>query len=165
MSWTDLPDGVNKRITSLVRDGITSHNRRVRRARIVTATVVGVSLVAGGTASTALVLAGQSERARTAYCFSDADLTSEQEQMSLPPEMVGSSGDDAIVRSQKRAAMAEDLCGALWRSGVFSTTGTSTDPDLAICEAKDGVLAALPKFDGVTDARLCEEVGLLALVR
>ncbi|MDJ1114198.1 hypothetical protein [Microbacterium dauci] len=124
-----------------------------------------MSLVAGGTASTALVLAGQSERARSAYCYSETSLTSEQEQVSLPPEIIDGVGDDEVVRAAKRAAMAEDLCGALWRAGVFSETGTSANPDLAICEADDGVLAALPKFDGVTDSRLCEEMGLLALVR
>jgi hypothetical protein len=162
MSWTDLPEGVDRRIRSLVRDGVASHNKRARRARIMVASIIAGSLAVGGTAGSALVLAGQTERSRTAYCFSEASLESTPEQMSLPLELVAISGADSEARATKRAAMTEDLCGALWRAGVF---GRSADPELAICEQNDGVLAALPKFDGVTDERLCEDVGLLPLIR
>lgn len=165
MSWTDLPEGVDRRIRSLVRDGVTAHNRRTRRTRVVTASIVGLSLIAGGTASTALALAGQTERSRTAFCHSEANLDSTSAQVTLPLEVLANTGGDAVANAAKRAAMTEDLCGALWRVGMLSDTGRSSDPDLAICEQNDGVLAALPKFDGVTDARLCEDVGLLALIR
>jgi hypothetical protein len=128
-----------------------------RRRRRVTAGVAAVVLLGGATAGAVAITATPMETAHTAYCYSAANTESRFTQV---------AGADQSPLSTNEGFL--DACGAVWRSGFFTTyePGASsmnnafTVPELGICLGRNDVVSIFPIGEGMNQAELCRTLGL-----
>jgi len=161
MNTIELPPGSGERMGARLRLGLASGGSRGRRTKMIAAGVIGATVIGGGTAgATAILMASQQAQTRSAYCYSAADVNSQYTQVGLPAETYGQDGTTTIEPTREdRAAFALDLCGSVWRAGIFDLDNERL-PDLVACVRDDGVPAVFPRDGGGPSEAACAQLGL-----
>jgi hypothetical protein len=120
--------------------------------------VAAVVLLGGATAGTIAITATPQEIAHTAYCYSEANTESRFTQV---------GGADQSQLSTNAEFL--DGCGAVWRSGFFTSNQPGSSPanqpaspvpDLGVCLGRNDVVSVFPIGEGMDQATLCRTLGL-----
>ena len=146
--------------TNLFETIAVDDRRRTRKHRIIAIGVAG-AIVAGTTAGAiAVALASQGQINNVTDCYAAADLNSRHG----TSVMVTADLDEKTPNPlDARIRLAEDMCAATWRTGVFSPEGSSSTadypvPHLETCQLPDGRLAVFPSDQALSE--LCSRLGL-----
>jgi hypothetical protein len=135
----DLPEGRlavrRARLVEEVAEWSATGRRRKRRRALVLVPAVLVVLAASG--FTTYALTREPTHLETIGCFDKADLRANA-------AIVSADGSDPT-----------ELCGQLWRTGVFEEEG-SRAPELAACALETGAIGVFPASSSGT----CAELGL-----